>query len=75
MEKPEAILYSKTLDGHRGAYVSFVSSLMRCARASGALSLIAARQPVVFLMIEDSFLHYAVTTLLRSAIGDRKSVV
>jgi hypothetical protein len=65
------ILYSKTLDGHRGAYVDFVSSLMPCERVSRFMSLIAARQPVLFLMIEDSFLHYVVTTLLRSATGRR----
>lgn len=70
MSEPDVIVFSPTEDGHRGAYIRFVASHMS-AEVRPANALLSARQPVFFLLIEDSFAFYVLTAVLRALMGRR----
>lgn len=64
------VLYSCTDAGHRGDYVRFLMTLLPAERRS-ALALPTAREPVLFLLIEDSFVFYVLVAVIRALWGRR----
>jgi glycosyltransferase involved in cell wall biosynthesis len=70
MSEPDVILFSRTEDGHRGAYIRFIASHLS-AESRPASALLGVRQPVIFLLIEDSFAFYVLTALVRALMGRR----
>jgi hypothetical protein len=66
----EAVVYSRSDSGHRAAYLRFVATFMRCRRGTLGEAL-RARQPVLFLTIEDGFTAYLAVALLRALRGRR----
>lgn len=67
---PKVLLYSRTTEGHRGAYIKFFQRLFESRRVSG-FDLIFGTAPLLFLMIEDSFLLYVACSLIRSVFGKK----
>ncbi|MFB9950279.1 hypothetical protein ACFFP0_15580 [Rhizobium puerariae] len=64
------MLFSSTEDGHRGAYLSFVASVLPSRRASLREVFLSA-SPVFFLMIEDSFFIFVLAAFFRALLGRR----
>jgi hypothetical protein len=63
-------LYSRSLDGHRASYVSFTGKLLGGHRTN-MLGLMFSSSPVMFLMIEESFSLYVISSIWRSLFGWR----
>lgn len=64
------LYYSRSLSGHRASYLDFVLSTFGGRRGS-ARQLLLWRGPVLFLMIEDSFLLYVLVSIWRALLGRR----
>lgn len=62
--------YSRSLDGHRAAYLEFVTTRFGGQRVT-AWQVLARRGPVLFLMIEEHFGLYVLASLWRSLLGRR----
>lgn len=62
--------YSRTLNGHRAAYLAFAIGLLGGRRVS-ELELFRHRGPVLFLMVEDHFGLYVLASLFRTLLGRR----
>lgn len=56
-------------DGHRASYVSFLSSLFPLERMGFCRRAVFSRRPVLVPMVEESFLIYAATAVIRSLMG------
>lgn len=61
-------IYSRSDDGHRAEYLSFVQSQFGGARA-GLLQLVFTRRPALFLMVEEAFGAYVLLSICRSLFG------
>lgn len=64
------LFYSRTLTGHRREYLEFSIGLFGGARV-GAFGMFKSSRPVLFLMVEDSFVLYFIISLWRSLFGWR----
>jgi len=62
--------YSRSESGHRLEYIKFSESQLGGVRIAG-LSLIKTPKPLLFLMVEESFLLYVLISLVRSLLGRR----
>jgi hypothetical protein len=64
------VLFSRSDEGHRRAYVDFAARLLNGERRP-VHALPGARLPVLFLMIEEAFCLYVAVSLIRAALGRR----
>lgn len=62
--------YSRTLSGHRREYLDFSIGLFGGERVD-AFGMFKSSRPVLFLMVEDSFVLYFVVSVWRSLFGWR----
>ena len=62
--------YSRSLSGHRAAYISFINRVLGGHKVCTPKELFC-RAPVLFLMIEDNFALYILVGVLRAAFGRR----
>lgn len=62
--------YTRSLDGHRAAYLDFVIARFLGGRLTAGGSLIS-RRPVLFLMVEENFGLYVLVGLWRALLGRR----
>ena len=62
--------YSKTLEGHRAAYLDFVTGRFGGLRAEAG-QLVGWRGPLLFLMVEEDFGLYIFSCILRTLLGRR----
>lgn len=69
-EPPKVGHYSRTLNGHRAAYVRFAIEKLGGNRIS-TRELLTHKGAALFLMIEDNFGLYVLSCLLRAALGRR----
>lgn len=71
MSDPVTIaVYTQSLSGHRGEYLARVQQLFPTIRAAHTYQLLTPK-PLLFLMIEDNFLLFLLTALLRAVLGNR----
>jgi len=63
-------IYTKSLDGHRGAYLYFAQKTFGGKRG-WILNILISKSPALFLMIEESFFLYVSIALIRSIFGCR----
>lgn len=61
-------LYSGTLNGHRKSYLEFALKNFTSQRVN-PYELFTSKDPVLFLMVEDSFLLYFLVSIFRSLVG------
>lgn len=64
------LFYSRTLSGHRREYLEFSIGLFGGERV-GAFGMFKSSRPVLFLMVEDSFVLYFIVSLWRSLFSWR----
>jgi hypothetical protein len=62
--------YSMSESGHRLEYIRFSESHLGALRVYG-WNLMATKKPLLFLMVEESFLLYVLVALFRSLLGRR----
>ena len=60
-------LYTRTLDGHRGAYLKFLRAQIGGDRGS-ICEILTTQSPGMFLMIEDNFFLDVCPALLRTGV-------
>ncbi|MDY6927551.1 MAG: hypothetical protein SWN10_10690 [Pseudomonadota bacterium] len=70
MEKIKVYLYSKSMEGHRKSYIDFIKSIIPAKKITLKESIFA-NKPVLFLMIEESFLTYFIISILRAMLKRR----
>ncbi|EJU08912.1 hypothetical protein LH128_31650 [Sphingomonas sp. LH128] len=70
MKHRSIAIYNKSMSGHRAAYMRYISDIFKC-RQVGKLRTFGVSNPVLFLMIEDSFALYVIVALFRSLLGRR----
>jgi hypothetical protein len=70
MKSTTPLYYSRYLDGHRSSYLDFVKKKFGGERLT-SLSEFISRRPILFLMVEEYFVLFAIVSLLRSVIGVR----
>jgi hypothetical protein len=63
-------LYTKSLDGHREAYLNFLLNLFPSKRVN-RIDALFSKQPILFMMIEESFFFYFLTAVMRAILGKR----
>ena len=68
----KVLLFTGNLSGHRESYLNFASKLLKGRRGSKK-DILLKKEPVLFLMVEDSFFFYFISGLFRSLLG-RKTV-
>jgi len=64
------LFYSRTLSGHRREYLEFSIGLFGGERAE-AYGMFNSSRPLLFLMVEDSFVLYFIVSVWRSLFGWR----
>jgi hypothetical protein len=62
------LIYSRTLSGHRREYLEFSIGLFGGERVNVPAMLKSSR-PVLFLMVEDSFVLYFIVSVWRNLFG------
>ncbi len=68
--KNTILTFSRSEGGHRRSYIDFVGTLFQ-ARRVGAKRLLWSREPVFFLMIEESFGFFVLLGFWRALLGRR----
>ena len=68
--RTRALLYSRSEDGHRAAFIGFFSRLLGGERV-GVGRLVTSARPVLFLMIEEAFWLYVLLAVGRAMLGRR----
>lgn len=63
-------LYTRSTVGHRGAYLDFAANLLH-GISRGRFGALVTMRPVLFLMADDLFVHYAITAVCRVLLGRR----
>lgn len=63
-------LYTRTLNGHRGAYLAFARAQFN-GEQTHKLGILLAREPVLFLMVGEDFLGYVICALVRAVVKRR----
>lgn len=63
-------IYSRSERGHRKAYIEFISAIFDVIRV-GAKGAVTTRKPVLFLMIEESFVFFVFASFWRALLGRR----
>ncbi|WP_337271196.1 hypothetical protein [Oryzifoliimicrobium ureilyticus] len=67
---PKVAIYSRSESGHRGDYIRFAKTTF-CAERISPYKMFFEARPILFLMIEDSFFLYVLSSLWRSLCGRR----
>lgn len=65
------ILISASSAGHRASYVALFSKMFQASVRASPMSVVFSQAPLFFLMIEESFALFALTGLVRAALGKR----
>lgn len=63
-------IYTASLNGHRQAYLDFLLDLFPSQRIQKK-EVVFSKAPVLFMMIEESFLFYFFTSVFRNMLGRR----